>query len=66
MTSIHEQLVRDHVGQLIRGARRADRVKLARRVGRATAENPARASNRQPRRGTRQLRRCDDPATRQA
>ena len=34
MTSIHEQLVRDHVGQLIRDARSADRVKLAHRVGR--------------------------------
>ena len=34
MTAIHEQLVRDHVGQLIRDARRADRVKLAHRVGR--------------------------------
>jgi hypothetical protein len=34
MTSIHEQLVRDHVGQLIRDARRADRVKIAHRVGR--------------------------------
>ena len=34
MTSIHEQLVRDHVGQLIRDARRSDRVKLAHRVGR--------------------------------
>jgi hypothetical protein len=35
MTSIHEQLVRDHVGRLIREARRADRVKLAHRVGRS-------------------------------
>ena len=34
MTSIHEQLVRDHVGQLIRDARRADRVRLAHRAGR--------------------------------
>ena len=34
MTAIHEQLVRDHVGQLIRDARRADRAKLADRTGR--------------------------------
>lgn len=34
MTAIHEQLVRDHVGQLIRDARRADRAKLAHHVGR--------------------------------
>jgi hypothetical protein len=34
MTAIHEQLVRDHVEQLIRDARRGDRVKLARRAGR--------------------------------
>jgi hypothetical protein len=34
MTAIHEQLVRDHVEQLIRDARRAERVKRARRVGR--------------------------------
>jgi hypothetical protein len=34
MTAIHEQLVRDRVGQLIRAARRADRVKLAHRAGR--------------------------------
>jgi len=34
MTSIHEQLVRDHVGQLIRDARRADRAKLAHRASR--------------------------------
>jgi len=32
MTAIHEQLVRDHVGQLIRDARRADRAKLAHRA----------------------------------
>ena len=32
MTAIHEQLVRAHLGQLIRDARRADRVKLARRL----------------------------------
>ena len=36
MTSVHEQLVRDHVGQLIRDARHADRVRLAHRVGRRT------------------------------
>jgi hypothetical protein len=34
MTSVHEQLVRDHVGQLIRDARRADRVRLAHRASR--------------------------------
>jgi hypothetical protein len=37
MTAIHEQLVRDHVGQLIRDAdraNRANRAKLAHRVGR--------------------------------
>ena len=34
MTAIYEQLVRDHVGQLIRDARRADRVRLAHRAGR--------------------------------
>jgi hypothetical protein len=34
MTAIHEQLVRDRVGQLIRDARRANRIKLAHRVGR--------------------------------
>jgi hypothetical protein len=34
MTAIHEQLVREHVGQLIRDARRADRATLAHRVGR--------------------------------
>jgi hypothetical protein len=34
MTAIHEQLVRDHVEQRIRDARRADRVKLARLAGR--------------------------------
>jgi hypothetical protein len=34
MTAIHEQLVRDHVGQLIRDARRADRARLVRRAGR--------------------------------
>jgi hypothetical protein len=34
MTAIHEQLVRDHLGQLIRDARRADHAKLAHRVGR--------------------------------
>ena len=33
MTAIHEQLVRDHVGQLIRDARRADRANLAHRIG---------------------------------
>jgi hypothetical protein len=33
MTSIHEQLVRDQVGQLIRDVRRADSAKLARRAG---------------------------------
>ena len=31
MTAIHEQLVRDHVGQLIRDAHRANRAKLAHR-----------------------------------
>jgi len=35
MTAIHEQLVRDHVEQLIRDARRAKRVKLARRSRRS-------------------------------
>ena len=35
MTAIHEQLVRDHVGQLIRDARRARRVNLAHRVRRS-------------------------------
>jgi hypothetical protein len=34
MTSIHEQLVPDYVGQLIRDARRADRAKLAHRASR--------------------------------
>ena len=34
MIAIHEQLVRDHVGQLIRDARRADRAKLAHRASR--------------------------------
>ena len=34
MTAIHEQLVRHHVGQLIRDARRANRVKVAQRAGR--------------------------------
>jgi hypothetical protein len=52
MIAIHEQLVRDHVGQLIRDARRADRAKLARTASAAAADRP----------GTRQLRRCD-PAT---
>ena len=34
MTAIHEQLVREHVGQLIRDARRARRVKVANHAGR--------------------------------
>ena len=34
MTAIHEQLVRDHVGQLIRDAHRAHRAKLAHRADR--------------------------------
>ena len=34
MTAIHEQLVREHIGQLIRDARRVSRVRLARRAGR--------------------------------
>ena len=34
MTAIHEQLVRDHVEQLIRHADRANRAKLAHRAGR--------------------------------
>ena len=56
MIAIHEQLVRDHVAQLIRDARRADRARLARTASAAaTADHPGRP-------GTRQLRRCD-PAT---
>jgi hypothetical protein len=56
MIAIHEQLVRDHVGQLIRDARRADRAKLARTASAGgTADRPGRP-------GTRQFRRCD-PAT---
>jgi hypothetical protein len=34
MTASHEQLVRDHVGQLIRDAQRANHAKLAHRAGR--------------------------------
>jgi hypothetical protein len=34
MTAIHEQLVRYHVEQLIRDARRANRMTLTRRAGR--------------------------------
>ena len=36
MTAIHEQLVRDHVGQRIRDAHRANRAKFAHRVARRT------------------------------
>jgi len=34
MTAIHEQLVRDHVGQLLRDAHRSRRISLAHRAGR--------------------------------
>lgn len=34
MTAIYEQLARDHIDQLVRDARRANLVKLARRAGR--------------------------------
>jgi hypothetical protein len=34
MTAIHELLVRDHVGQLIRDAQRTHRARLAHRIGR--------------------------------
>ena len=59
MTAIHEQLVRDHVGQLIRDARSADRVKRAHRVGRRHADHRGHPE-------TRQLRRCDPAAPRPA
>lgn len=34
MTALHEQLVRDHISQLLRDARRANRSKLAHRPSR--------------------------------
>ena len=34
MTAIHEQLVRDHVGQIIRDAHRANQARLAHRADR--------------------------------
>ncbi len=67
MTAIHEQLVRDHVGQLLRDARRARRINLASRAGRRhplrPAQHPAGTRNAA---GTRPLRRCEHAAARRA